>query len=122
VCTVHDYKKDDAIIKHGGFCRVIGFLNKGLIRVGSAKLDKEVTTCGFINTKFMIKKLTVLTFCVYIIVKPKNFIISSLFVNALFKWKHAHKNTFVALTKLLLEEAIDPMDKGKRLFFFTNCP
>ena len=55
-------------------------------------------------------------------VKRKSFIISSLFVNALFKWKHAHKNTFVALTKLLLEEAIDPMDKGKRLFFFTNCP
>ena len=44
LCSVHDYKKDDVIIKHGGFCSVIGFLNKGLIRVGATKLDKEVTT------------------------------------------------------------------------------
>ena len=43
LCSVHDYKKDDVIIKHGGLCRVIGFLNKGLIRVTSIKLDKEFT-------------------------------------------------------------------------------
>jgi len=44
LCSVHDYKKDEVIIRHGGFCRVIGFLNKGLIRVASIKLEKEVTT------------------------------------------------------------------------------
>ena len=55
LCPVHDYKKDHVIIKHGRSCSVIGFLNKGLIRVGATKLDKEVTT------QFILKNVSLLT-------------------------------------------------------------
>ncbi len=44
LCHVQDYKKDDVIIKRGEFCKVIGFLNRGIIRVSYIdSAAKEVT-------------------------------------------------------------------------------
>ena len=48
LCTVRDYKKDDVIIKHGKFCKVIGFLNGGIIRVSYIDNTAKEITAQFI--------------------------------------------------------------------------